>query len=849
MHRTARLSLLVLVLALLPAQLFATDLDVTKTADQETAAVGDTIAFTIVVDNTSTFGGGPLPSSVDLFDRFTSGLMWIDISGDITPADCAAIAEGDGFDCTFDIEAGQVKTATVTFVVTEAGEQENAVSVAPTIGDPDPSDNEAAATVAVEDTSQAELQITKTADEDEVVVGDTVHYTIEVENLGPGTALDARLTDISDAGQLEYLSDDAGCTHEVSGIQNIVDCDLSDLAPGETKVVEIAFIVLQEGQLENRAGVAGDNTGLVFDTATITATPERAELRITKVPGEDSVAVGGTATFLIEVENLGPGTAVDVLLTDFSDASQLRFEGATADCFDTDRLGRTNMIECSLGDLAPGDKVVIETAFIVLKGGEIENQVGVEGSNADNVSEAARITGMPIPELQITKTADVIQGDLGDVITYTITVENIGSGVAEEVSVRDLFEDDVLGFIDGSAGCEQVEGAFGNTIDCDVGDLAPDETASVDIVFVVTEILATTVNNTGSARAENHDSVADGISLDIGHLEVRTLLHGAAFPGFEKSDKGRQGGRQGVDVYVDSLLLAENLAPGASASISGFPLGAISPYVHVVPTSAPLDDAVLAQQRDFFTGEITGTDFHLPDTYALILAGPEDSPTLLLQREARFEAENPMQMDVFFAHAAPDAPALSIRLFDSTESLVEEVEFGALTGYSALAPATHTLEVINMSGEVLDVFEVNLSGRQGEALALIIAPGEGGTSGDVALVVLDAEGNASDSPVVTATEAEELPERFALHGSYPNPFNPTTTLRFDLPEPASVRVAVYDLLGRRVLELPAQPMSAGFDRTIFLDGSSLASGIYLYSVSATLGPTTTARTRPLVVMK
>jgi hypothetical protein len=77
-----------------------------------------------------------------------------------------------------------------------------------------------------------------------------------------------------------------------------------------------------------------------------------------------------------------------------------------------------------------------------------------------------------------------------------------------------------------------------------------------------------------------------------------------------------------------------------------------------------------------------------------------------------------------------------------------------------------------------------------------------------------------------------VPARFVLHGNYPNPFNPTTTLRFDLPEAATVRVAVYDVLGREVLTLTPGRMAASPGRTLTLDARSLASGAYLYRVVA-----------------
>ncbi len=82
--------------------------------------------------------------------------------------------------------------------------------------------------------------------------------------------------------------------------------------------------------------------------------------------------------------------------------------------------------------------------------------------------------------------------------------------------------------------------------------------------------------------------------------------------------------------------------------------------------------------------------------------------------------------------------------------------------------------------------------------------------------------------------AETLPETFALQGNYPNPFNPTTSIVFDLPEAAEVHLDVYDLLGRRVMALEARPFDAGAARLLAIDASALASGTYLYRLRADL---------------
>jgi type IX secretion system substrate protein len=94
------------------------------------------------------------------------------------------------------------------------------------------------------------------------------------------------------------------------------------------------------------------------------------------------------------------------------------------------------------------------------------------------------------------------------------------------------------------------------------------------------------------------------------------------------------------------------------------------------------------------------------------------------------------------------------------------------------------------------------------------------------------------SPMETATANEtdsELPAGFELRGNYPNPFNPATSIVFDLAASAEVSVVVSDLLGRTVQTIPAQSFSAGSSRSILVDASNLASGTYLYRVEMIAG--------------
>ncbi len=75
----------------------------------------------------------------------------------------------------------------------------------------------------------------------------------------------------------------------------------------------------------------------------------------------------------------------------------------------------------------------------------------------------------------------------------------------------------------------------------------------------------------------------------------------------------------------------------------------------------------------------------------------------------------------------------------------------------------------------------------------------------------------------------EVPETVVLAGNYPNPFNPTTSIRFGLPSSMQTRIVLYDMLGRVIDVIVDDELAAGWHDAQF-DGSSLASGMYIYQL-------------------
>ncbi len=90
----------------------------------------------------------------------------------------------------------------------------------------------------------------------------------------------------------------------------------------------------------------------------------------------------------------------------------------------------------------------------------------------------------------------------------------------------------------------------------------------------------------------------------------------------------------------------------------------------------------------------------------------------------------------------------------------------------------------------------------------------------------------------------EVPHEFALRPAYPNPFNPSTLIRFSLPRTQKATLTVYDVTGRHVQTLVDGVLSVGEHRTIF-DGSGLASGVYFVRLEAG----TQAKTTKLLLLK
>jgi hypothetical protein len=88
------------------------------------------------------------------------------------------------------------------------------------------------------------------------------------------------------------------------------------------------------------------------------------------------------------------------------------------------------------------------------------------------------------------------------------------------------------------------------------------------------------------------------------------------------------------------------------------------------------------------------------------------------------------------------------------------------------------------------------------------------------------------SSLVSVKVPQQIPSEFRLEQNFPNPFNPSTTITYHLPEQSFVSLTMYDLLGNKIETLVQSEQSAGQHFVHFSAENLMASGVYLYRLDA-----------------
>tara|TARA_B100000676_G_C17205150_1_gene401504 strand:+ start:67 stop:423 length:357 start_codon:yes stop_codon:yes gene_type:complete len=98
-------------------------------------------------------------------------------------------------------------------------------------------------------------------------------------------------------------------------------------------------------------------------------------------------------------------------------------------------------------------------------------------------------------------------------------------------------------------------------------------------------------------------------------------------------------------------------------------------------------------------------------------------------------------------------------------------------------------------------------------------------------------------------KVKAVPEEFALHYNYPNPFNPITKINYDIAKESFVRFTIFDILGREVVTLKYQLQSPGYYSINWdakdMFGVTVPAGIYFYQLQTK----EFSKTRKMILLK
>lgn len=422
------------------------DVSVVKTGPA-TALAGESLTYRLTVSN----NGSSDAQAVVLDDPTPQGLLF-----DSASAPCAA-----GFPCNLGLlGAGASVDVDVNFLILAdvVGEVINTATASSSTPDPTPANNSASANTTVTAEADVAVDITgpATANAGEVLV-----YQITVQNLGPSQANAVQLTHPLPTGTtLESIA--APC---VGGFP----CDLGDMAPASNIAFAVTYRIDSDfsGVTDAQASATSPTPDPQIennDDAASTTVGTQADLAVVKL-GPATAVAGAVVSYDLQVSNLGPSDAVDVVLNDAPGAGLVLLTAA-APC--------DAGFPCNLGTLAAGANLSLSASFQVLPTavGAVSNTATVSASSSDpepaNNSSTATTTLINQADVAVVIGVDNAMPLFGDTVRFTITVDNFGPSPSSGVVLNSSLPGGLL-LLDFDASQGTYDAASG---EWSIGDLA-----------------------------------------------------------------------------------------------------------------------------------------------------------------------------------------------------------------------------------------------------------------------------------------------------------------------------------------------------------------------------------------
>lgn len=299
----------------------------------------------------------------------------------------------------------------------------------------------------------SDLRLDKTVNIANPNVGQNVTFTVTVTNDGPDPAMNVAVQDLLPAG-LTFVSKNPsqGTYDQVTGVWTV-----GNLAAAGNATLTVVATVATVGAKTNTAEVSASDSGDIDSTPgngvageddidSVVVTPQRVDLSLTKVANATNIAVGSNVTFTLTVSNaVGMDSATNVIVEDvlpagFTFVSAVGSQGAYVQ----------NTGLWTVGTVAAGGNATLTLIATKNTLGAITNTAEVNDvdqfdidSTPDNAVageddiDSETINDQTI-DLALTKTASSPTPNVGQNVTFTLTVSNTGLGNATGVAVTDL---------------------------------------------------------------------------------------------------------------------------------------------------------------------------------------------------------------------------------------------------------------------------------------------------------------------------------------------------------------------------------------------------------------------------
>ncbi|HBG3319047.1 TPA: DUF11 domain-containing protein [Clostridioides difficile] len=509
-----------------------------KTSNTETANVGDIITYTVTLDNTC---DSPL-TNVFFRDLIPNGLEFIPgtvtVDGVSVPGvdpntgfPLPDIGGGTGVEVTFDAVVESIPNPNPTNNIANID-----YSYTPVEGGI-PNDFSVDSNPVPVEVVSADIEVTKLSEPTIVNPGEELIYTIKVVNNGPFPSENVVLTDDLPASIInpEYSLDGGVTFQPWNGSLNI-----GTLEVGETKVIIIRGIVNPStvGIITNTAVVSSTTADPNLNNNTSTIETEvnlLADILVMKTAEPNSAVPGTLLRYTIQVENLGPANAENVILNDDIPASIINPEYS----LDGGASFQPWTGSLNIGTVAPGQliRIIIKGLVSSTATGDITNTAEVSADVPEPVTDSSTVTTPIVPsaDIEVIKTSNMDTAVPGETFSYTITVTNLGPSAAQSIVLTDDIPDVILNpeySLDGGVTFQPWNGNLS------IGTLDAGEIRSIIIRGTVSQTAVGTIINTATISSTTPDPNPDNNTstdeTDISPLADISVIKGnepVAIPG------------------------------------------------------------------------------------------------------------------------------------------------------------------------------------------------------------------------------------------------------------------------------------------------------------------------------